>query len=222
MSTTRYGASALPTNRKNTKISYSSEFANGTSSVNTTAILTEELDCLWADIATNTPDPFTAHPIYSGFILVEATPQRRTVGLATIFFTYKCAYFGTPETSYTEQNSAREAPITEHPNFSDWAADELFDSNGQFVGFVQGSSKYGVETYTTPASIVVKTEYFTSEPADERENIGKLQNPGRDYTCDTNWKVIGSTRALAGTFWTRTTTYEWSSAGWDTDIYSAA
>jgi len=220
MSTQTYGT--IPTSRKNTRITYSSQLSNGTSSVNTAGTLEEDLECLWADIATNTPAPFSTHPVYTSFILVSAEPQMRLLGMANIHFVYQCSYTGTPSTQYTEQNSSTQAPITEHPSFDDWAADEIFDDNGQFIGFSQSSDKFGIESYIVPASIVTKKEYFTSEPPDERGNIGKTQNPGRDYSGDDNWLVTGSTRALEGLFWTRTTTYEWSAVAWNSDIYPAA
>jgi hypothetical protein len=220
MSTQVYGD--LSTNAKNVKITLTSQTSNGTSSVNTGGQIIQEFDVLWTDRATYTPAQFTACPDYPNFLLTNATQEMRLLGMCHITLTYQASYSATPATQYTEQNGSMDIPIEEHPDFDDWADEELFDDNGQFIGFIDTSDKYGVTSYIGPTSIVTKKEYFTSEPTDERGTIGQTQNPGRDYEGDTNWLIIGSSRALEGLFWTRTTTFRWSAVDWNADVYPAA
>jgi len=209
-----YGTLTSVTN--NTKEVFSTTTNNGTSNSTLSAVFTVTVTCDWEDRTSYTPALNSAYPSDSAFIATTVERNQKSAGLCEIVTTYTSPATTLPDTTYAEQSSQVEVDIREHPNFSDWA-DDWDDDNERFV---LSSDKAGIKSYIKGTTTVTVTTYYNSKPSSDRNNIGKIQNPGSDYSGTNNWLLVGCNRSKQGPIWVMAKTYLYSAKAWNTDIYS--
>jgi len=209
-----YGSLSSVTN--NTKEVFTTTTGNGTSNSTLSGQVVVTITCNYADRASYTPALNSFYPDDSTFIATSVERNRKPGGLCEIVTTYTAPATELPDTTYTEQSSQIEVDIREHPNFSDWA-DDWDDDNERFK---LSSSKAGIKSYIKGTTTVTVRSYYNSKPSSNRSDIGKIQNPGSDYSGSSNWLMIGSNRSKQGPIWVKENVYLYSAKAWDSDIYS--
>lgn len=178
----------------------------------------EVYKCKWAERGSYIILPNTAHPTFSGYVSKKCTAERLPGGLCEIQVSYATNYKELPDTTYVEQSGIIQESIKNHPKFSEYASD-WDEATGDFK---PGTPKYGITTFAVGTRSVTKTEYFTTKPSDRTSSIGKIENPGSDYSDAGHWLITESNRIQQDSFWIRQTSYLYSAILWDTDFYDPA
>lgn len=220
----------LPTADLNDKVTFSCNLPRGNSGVSSNGKIVVEKQCNWTDRTSNTPALLSSYSADSTYLLTEATQERLAAGLCKIVLTYSkdisddtASGASVPATTYVEQTSRVEVSIKSHPKFRDGVNDwylewdfekDDWDENGAF------SAKQGKTSYITGVTTIIKTEYSTSKPTSARDDIGKLEEPGNEWTESGHYLLMASNRSKQGGFWAHQKEYQYSVDEWDSDFYA--
>jgi len=190
--------------------------SNGTSNVLTGFTLVKVLIDISSNALADVPALGTSYGSpYANALLTDATVEDLKTGLSKVTLTYTAQSNSTPPTTFAETSSQTEAPITENANFSTFAQYWDYGNNTWY-----SYSPKKILNYIAGSSQITKTEYFTSMPSSDRDNIGTIQAPGGPYSGDNNFLLVGSNLRLQGFFWVKESIFLYSPAGWDTDFYN--
>lgn len=212
---------ALPTAQQKQVVTFTGTLPKGSVGASAGGKVVVEKVCQYADRAANTPALFSAFADDSNYKLTEVRQERQnTLCKITLTYTYDVtadaiSTLSTPATTYVEQSSTIEAPITQHPKWKDGTWNEEFNATKD--GFLPSSDKHGIESYLVGTCTVTVTNYSITKPSSLRGSIGTIQDPGGDFTGESKWLLIGANRTKQGGFWAHSKTYLFRPIAWSNE-----
>lgn len=115
-----------------------------------------------------------------------------------------------------------EIPIEQHPDYSTSESEKYED--GRYIPLINGNPKPGVEAYQVPQPTFTRYEIlssFTFSEANIVSAVGTRNAPtGMTSPTANCWLKTRLSVRQNGTVFEKSETWQYASAGWDTDIYS--
>jgi len=137
-----------------------------------------------------------------------------------------------PAWATTDNNPAggtRTTPVTRQPGYV-WSRTPPTspDAEHEYVQ-VKAATKFGVDTYLVPSSVVTSVIYYTNRTIKNSDllEVGYLKAPGYTYNLSPSsnqyWLITGSgVQEASDSLLAVTTSYQFAEDAWDTEIYSLA
>lgn len=128
-----------------------------------------------------------------------------------------------PAGTVTQEADANpiEIPIQQHPNYSPGAS--YWDKDGVLHAFIGGNEKIGIEAYMVPQPTYTRTEVlasFTFSEANIIANVGTIEAPtGMTSPTAGKWLKTRLSIRKSGSVVEKSESWQYATAGWDTDIY---
>jgi len=115
-----------------------------------------------------------------------------------------------------------EIPIEQHPNYGISESEKYED--GRYIPLINGTPKRGVESYLVPQPTFTRYEIlnsFTFSEANIVSAVGTRNAPtGMTFPTGNKWLKTRLSVRQSGSVYEKAETWQYASAGWDTDIYS--
>lgn len=115
-----------------------------------------------------------------------------------------------------------EIPIERHPNYT-YSESQKYE-DGRYIPLINGNPKPGVESYMVPQPTFTRYEIvnsFTFSEANIISAVGTRNAPtGMTSPTANKWLKMRLGVRQTGNVYEKSETWQYASAGWDTDIYS--